>query len=114
VPNRLPLVCAQHASIVQQHAIHFPHALEGVEEADEEHHGHSQRDFRPDPKPKPQQKDRRQHYARKHICNPDIGVEQRRQPFHSRQQKAESNSQSDADHKRERGLTQRHTEMRPH
>ena len=47
------LARAEHADVVDQHAIRIAHALVGVEEHHEEHERDGERDFRPDAKPEP-------------------------------------------------------------
>jgi len=113
MPGQLPFAHAEHAAVGKHGGADFLDALVDVEEHDEEHQRHAERDLGPDAEAEPQRKDRRQHHARQRIGHLDIGIEHRGNPRLACEPEADRHAADRADGEGEYRFPQRDQKMFP-
>src|SRR5437868_2646557 len=102
---------AEHARVGDEVAIDLAHALERVEEDDEEHEHRRERDLRRRSEPEPNEEDRTEHDARKRVDDLDVRAEDIREEPHLTEEDAEHDSAGDAVDEPEQRLLHRHPDL---
>src|SRR5581483_8610591 len=113
MPRQLPLAHAEHAAVIEHGGADLLDALVDVEEHDEKHQAHAERDLGPDAEPEPQREDRPKHDTRQRVGHLDIGIEYGSDARLAREPKADQDAAERADDEGEDGLPQRDQEMLP-
>ncbi len=111
VAQELARARSEHARVGEHHRADLAHALVHIEEHDEEHESHAQRDLGGNAETEPNEENRRQDHARHGVDRLDVRVEYRRGGRRQREPQSDHHSGHRADQKGKQRLDQRHPQM---